>query len=129
MKPKFRAWLKEEYRMTDVNEITFIDGEVYLISDVTGFYAYEEFKLMQSTGLRDKNGKEIFEGDIVKYKSRKGTFADIATYSKFYAFFGLKDDTGDLICSFDWLLENVGKDGFEVIGNIYENPELLEGEE
>ena len=129
MKPKFRAWLKEEYWMTDVREITFFNDEVQMISDVEGFYPYYEFELMQSTGLRDKNGKEIFEGDIVKYKSKKGTFTDIATYSKFYAFFGLKDDTGDLICSFDWLLENVGKDGFEVIGNIYENPELLEGEE
>lgn len=120
MNPKFRAWLKEEKRMTDVNEMTFIDGEAYLISDVTDFYAYEEFKLMQSTGLKDKNGNEIFEGDIVKYKYKKGTFTDIATYSKFYAFFGLKDDTGDLICSFDWLLENIKQDDIEVVGNIYE---------
>lgn len=127
MNPKFRAWLKEEYRMTDVNEITFFNDEVQMISDVEGFYAYDEFELMQSTRLRDRNGMEIYDGDIVKYKSKKGTFTDIATYSKFYAFFGLKDDTGDLICSFDWLLENVGKDGFEVIGNVYENPELLEG--
>lgn len=127
MKPKFRAWLKEEYRMTDVREITFFNDEVQMISDVDGFYAYDEFELMQSTSLFDKNGKEIYEGDIVKYKSKKGTFTDIATYSKFYAFFGLKDDTGDLICSFDWLLENVGKDGFEVIGNVYEKQELLGG--
>lgn len=66
MTPKFRAWLKEEKRMTDVREMTFMYDEVYLISDVTGFYAYEEFKLMQSTGLVDMYDKEIFEGDVLK---------------------------------------------------------------
>nr|DAK63510.1 MAG TPA: YopX protein [Caudoviricetes sp.] len=111
--------------------------DVYPFKDDTLLLSYDEiafdevpaseFILMQSTELKDKNDNEIFEGDIVKYKYKKGTFTDIVTYSKFYAFFGLKDDTGDLICSFDWLLENVGKDGFEVIGNIYENHELLEG--
>lgn len=50
MTPKFRVWLKEEKRMTDVHEMSFIDGEVYLISDVTGFYAYEEFKKWESQG-------------------------------------------------------------------------------
>lgn len=53
MKPKFRAWLKEEYRMTDVREITFFNDEIQMISDVEGFYAYDEFELMQSTGLKD----------------------------------------------------------------------------
>lgn len=120
MNPKFRAWLKEEKRMTDVNEMTFIDGEVYLISDVTDFYAYEEFKLMQSTGLKDKNDNEIFEGDIVKYKLDEKTFTDIASFNKFFACFGLEDDTGDWFCSFDWLLENIKQDDIEVVGNIYE---------
>lgn len=120
MNPKFRAWLKEEKRMTDVNEMTFIDGEVYLISDVTDFYAYEEFKLMQSTGLKDKNDNEIFEGDIVKYKLEEKTFTDIASFNKFFACFGLEDDTGDWFCSFDWLLENIKQDDIEVVGNIYE---------
>lgn len=128
--PKFRAWDKLGRIMLPVGDIDTSYKLVYLEED--NGYRYErdfdEIELMQSTGIKDKNGKEIFEGDVVKYKSKKGTFTDIATYSKFYAFFGLKDDTGDLICSFDWLLENVGKDGFEVIGNIYENPELLGGE-
>lgn len=128
--PKFRAWDKLGNIMLPVGDIDTSYKLVYLEED-NGYRCerdFDEIELMQFTELKDKNGKEIYEGDIVKYKSKKGTFTDIATYSKFYAFFGLKDDTGDLICSFDWLLENVGKDGFEVIGNIYENTELLDGE-
>lgn len=130
MKPKFRAWLKEEYRMTDVNEITFIDGEVYLISDVTGFYAYEEFKLMQSTGLRDKNGKEIFEGDIVKFPEFNGDiYITPVAWDKSCACFGVSF-SGKYPVSFDYLEEFYTElKEIEVVGNIYENPELLEGEE
>ena len=124
MNPKFRAWLKEEKRMTDVNEMTFIDGEVYLISDVTDFYAYEEFKLMQSTGLRDKNGKEIFEGDIVKFTITNGFDYVVDEYGvvnyKQGAFFIVKDFA-------EYLVSYVYTDEIEVICNIYENNELLEG--
>lgn len=127
MKPKFRAWLKEEYRMTDVREITFIDGEVYLISDVTDFYAYKEFKLMQFTGLKDKNDKEIFEGDIVKYKIGWNTFTEEVAYDKNFAGFGVMDAYADAIFSFGKLAEVIDLNSLEAVGNIYENPELLEG--
>lgn len=126
MTPKFRAWLKEEYRMTDVREMTFIDGEVYLISDVTGFYAYEEFKLMQSTGVEDKNGKEIFEGDIVKYKGGWNTFTEEVAYDKNFGGFGVMDADADIIFTFGELFADIDLSSLEVIGNIYENPELLE---
>lgn len=123
--PKFRAWLKEEKRMTDVNEMTFIDGEVYLISDVTDFYAYEEFKLMQSTGLKDKNGKEIFESDIVKFTITNGFDYVVDEYGvvtyKQGAFFIVKDFA-------EYLISYVYTKEVEVIGNVYENQELLEGE-
>lgn len=125
MTPKFRAWLKEEKRMTDVREMTFIDGEVYLISDVTGFYAYEEFKLMQSTGVEDKNGKEIFEGDIVKYKGGWNTFTEEVAYDKNFGGFGVMDADADIIFTFGELFADIDLSSLEVIGNIYENPELL----
>ncbi|MGN0192995.1 MAG: YopX family protein [Candidatus Gastranaerophilaceae bacterium] len=77
--------------------------------------------LMQPTGLRDKHGKLIYEGDIVKIFHVSGTmqgkyFFDVVEWN-------------DLRCRFD--TENYGiiddDDVYEVIGNIYENPELLEG--
>lgn len=128
MNPKFRAWLKEEKRMTDVNEMTFIDGEVYLISDVTDFYAYEEFKLMQSTGLRDKNGMEIYEGDIVKFSDcDDDVYITPVVWGENYACFGVSF-SGKYPVSFDYLEEFYTElKEIEVVGNIWENPELLRG--
>lgn len=128
MIPKFRAWLKEEQRMVDVREMTFMYDEVYLISDVTGFYAYEEFKLMQSTGLFDKNGKEIFEGDIVKYKAGCNTYTEEVAYDKNFGGFGVRDAKADIIFTFGEVFEDINISFLEVIGNIYDNPGLLEGE-
>lgn len=129
MKPKFRAWLKEEYRMTDVREITFFNDEIQMISDVEGFYAYDEFELMQSTGLKDKNGNEIFEGDIVKFSDcDDDVYVTHVVWDKNYACFGVS-----FSCGFQYYLDYLEEfytelKDIEVIGNIYENQELLEGE-
>lgn len=121
--PKFRAWVKDEKRMTDVHEMTFIDGEVYLISDITGFYAYEEFKLMQSTGLKDKNGNEIYEGDIVRFTLTDGfsyvVGEDGMVKYKIGAFYILNGLT-------EYLISNINTKDIEVVGDIYNNLELLE---
>lgn len=124
MVPRFRAWDRIKKRMFLVLEI---DYENRLVSDETYWNTipFDDVKLMQFTELKDKNGKEIFEGDIVKYKLEEKTFTDIASFNKFFACFGLKDDTGDWFCSFDWLLENIKQDDIEAVGNVYENPELL----
>lgn len=129
MKPKFRAWLKEEYRMTDVREITFFNDEIQMISDVEGFYAYDEFELMQSAGLKDKNGKEIFEGDIVKFSDcDDDVYVTPVVWDKNYACFGVSFSGGYPI-SFDYLEEFYTElKDIEVVGNIYENHELLGGE-
>lgn len=130
MKPKFRAWLKEEYRMTDVREITFFNDEVQMISDVDGFYAYDEFELMQSTSLFDKNGMEIYEGDIVKFSDcDDDVYITPVVLDKNYACFGVSF-SGKYPVSFDYLEEFYTElKDIEVVGSIYENPELLEGEE
>lgn len=126
MIPKFRAWLKEEYRMTDVREITFFNDEIQMISDVEGFYAYDEFELMQSTCLFDKNGNEIFEGDIVKFSDcDDDVYVTPVVWDKNYACFGVSF-SGKYPMSFDYLEEFYTElKDIEVVGNIYENPELL----
>ena len=141
MVPKFRFFGKVadgEMRMVLAESIDFKNGFVYysyheytvegddhLYGDVIGF---EDCVLMQSTGLFDKNGKEIFEGDIVKYKDGCNTFTEEVAYDKNFAVFGVLDAYVDIIFSFGELAEDIDLHSLEVIGNIYENPELLEGE-
>ena len=88
------------------------------------YFDIREMPLMQYTGLKDKNGKEIYEGDIVQIKIREHIFIGVIQYKEQYAQFVItKTNTiahecealGDYIT--DWL---------EVIGNIYENPKILE---
>jgi uncharacterized phage protein (TIGR01671 family) len=125
MTPKFRAWDKETQTMLDVSLIDFkksvLIGEHWEFGE-TNFINFDEIELMQSTGLKDKNGKEIFEGDIVDYKGREAVVKWHGSYASFiYRFVdGLKERVSEqdplfLACY-----------NFEVIGNIYENPELSE---
>lgn len=122
MIPKFRAWLKNDKEMIDVDEIFFDNGKLDFIGDgITFMRTADEIELMQSTGLFDRNGKEVFIGDIIKCtrgcshevyleKEYGGTFIGgmPAIYLK------------GLLSGYAWTEHE------EIIGNIYENPELLE---
>lgn len=128
MIPKFRAWTEE-------GEVMYYD--VYPFKDDTLLLSYDEisfdevpasdFILMQSTGLFDKNGNEIFEGDIVRYECCPEIYVEEVIYDNKHCNFGTIDKDGETF-SFDALISDIHVGCFEVVGNKYENPELLEGE-
>jgi len=112
---KFRAW----------------DGKQMCIKEMQTYFAgyglmFDHFEhpvaLMQYTGLKDKNGKEIYEGDILdkKWKWEVIYFAD--------GFIG-KHETPNNSMPLHTLIQHRERAGcsIEIIGNVYENPELLEG--
>lgn len=124
--PKFRAWVKAEKRMIKVCEIGYAADKIHFIRDENySFYLVDEIELMQSTGLKDKNGKEVYENDIIKDSE---DFIAQVVYNEEYVGFGLNYNTANLIDSFDVTFEelkNEYQNTFEIIGNIYENKDLL----
>jgi uncharacterized phage protein (TIGR01671 family) len=112
---KFRAWDKELGRMFDFNRLVVIAGRIEI-----DFHPYLEAKtwnrleLMQFTGLKDKNGKEIYEGDVIRMKS---TGARTIHEVKF------RD--GSFEVSLIPIQHAFVRTDPEIIGNIYENPDLL----
>ena len=126
MKPKIRAWTEEGKAMY-YDVYPFKDDTLLLSYDGIAFdeVPASDFILMQSTGLLDKNGNKIFDGDIVKYKDGCYTYTEEVAYNKNFAGFGVRDANADVILTFWLLAENVDLSSLEVVGNIYENPELL----
>ena len=128
MIPKFRAWHNELGRMMSISYMWFnVDslGEIGLNDAVMNDYitvSPDEIELMQSIGLKDKNGKEIFEGDIVDYKGREAVVKWHGSYASFI--YRFVDGLQERVSKWDPLF--LAYYNFEVIGNIYENPELLE---
>lgn len=122
---RFRVWLPDPdvEKMLRVKALIFENDKTRCMCG----YAYdfyledEDATIMQSTGLFDKNGKEIFEGDIlsskiypvngvVEYRTKSGMLVNCLKEYSYYEYLG-----------------NVASDR-EIIGNIYENPELLEAD-
>ena len=128
MIPKFRAWDKLDKEIYGVEEINWFNGEFDFIGDgITFKRDAEDVELMQSTGLKDKNGKEIFEGDIIAIEVEEietPINAKIFQNNKIgVLMFHVFEDNEDV--PMVELLED-NSVAFAVIGNIYENPELLE---
>lgn len=123
MIPRFRAWDKLDKEIYEVEDISWFNGEFDFIGDgITFKRDADDVELMQSTGLKDKNGKEIFEGDIVDYKGRKAVVKWHGSYASFiYRFVDELQERKS-----EWKPLYLAYYRFEVIGNIYENNELLD---
>lgn len=131
---KFRAWDKELKKMYLVRGINFsfpnqvflrtklVKGGCYHNDEYDYYQSLDSVELMQFTGLHDKNGKEIWEGDIVLvpnlgYDPSEGDNPCLLLTVGF--------DLGSFIIGDDFMSEFDFINDVEVLGNIYENPELL----
>ena len=125
MIPKFRAWDTHEDVMNRVDYIDFANGIVGLSNENVKDYEQpiHRVKFMQSTGLKDKNGVEIFEGDVISELSEQGEdwanhiLAEVVWHK--VGFYGKEKGHEP-----EYPITEFVKG--EVIGNIWENPELLE---
>ena len=112
---RFRLWdnrLKELYKS---DEITIqIKGQEILACHSSSLHQFIDNVLMQSTGLKDKNGNEIYEGDIIKGPYDTGIIGYVMVVGevKYYLLEGFQLKQFDL-------------NRTEILGNVYENPELL----
>lgn len=138
MAPKFRCWFKDTgtqaAHMVEWHELR----EFKALGDLLKYSGENKlFHLMQSTGLKDKNGVEIFEGDILKCTS--GIYTNLGAtgtgeYEETIKQVVWKDDSwGTRVISSNLTSKGAEKSGLvisakyaEVIGNIHENPKLLE---
>ena len=113
---KFRAWDKENKEMV---EVELLGKKVLLIKDGE-WENIEDFEVMQYTGLKDKNGKEIYEGDLLKHPT--GVVAEIKYENDVASFVAVYTANDDM--EMNHLDREIIKK-CEVVGNIFENPELL----
>ena len=121
MIPKFRAFLKDTNQVLDVEIIFFKLCTVKLTNDK--FYEFEDIILMQSTGVYDKHGIEIFKGDIVKIIYDGKPFTGVVVYDLGEADFKATNNHEDYGNNFQYL--TVGE-SIEVIGNVHQHSKLLE---
>ena len=145
---KFRAWDEKEKcwvvgfaihqngMFSDWAGCKEVNGKCYADANWEQLKNIPHIKIMQYTGLKDKNGKEIYEGDILLCTGKKGYWPERETVYKKSVIewwqshcnlgYRLRDGRGKTLMVKPSSLRTMQ---VEVIGNIYENPELLEGEE
>lgn len=146
---KFRAWDREHHHMYanayPFEHLVYVelpqdDPEVqkreHLMMDVNGKWFYwiigKDITLMQFTGLKDKYDKEIWESDIVKFRHPDGNYGTgevrYGRANGAFGFFLPHEGTGITVpvLNFMGTMSAAATYDFEVLGNIYENPELIE---
>lgn len=113
---KFRAWLEKEKKMINVEQLDcLLDGKPIVCQSDNGsppFFNLGELPIMQYIGSEDINGKEMYEGDILKIDKEENV---AILYDENNCCFTLNTDS-----DFNPCLSR-----YEVIGNIYQNPEFL----
>lgn len=130
MIPRFRAWDKEFKEMVQVYALVF-DEQIIKATYKNGNVVKEDIKnyvLMQSTGLRDKNGKGIFEGDILKV-TNLSSWLEVVSFNKDKAMFVSKETERKVEETPLYDLFNTDIFEIEIIGNIHTNSELAEVEQ
>lgn len=137
--PKFRVWDKDNKYMeyTDKNLVVCFSDEGVEVTDHTTFshscISMENFELMQSTGLKDIGGAEIHEGDIVKVLvqdiepkiMKDKMYVGVVVYKQ--GTFDIKNSENTYLGIIPQMYMSDIDCVFRILGNIYENPELLEG--
>ena len=127
MIPNFRAWDKESKKMIDVDILNWNNGEVDFIGDgITFMLKANDIALMQSTGLFDKNGKEIFEGDILSIETDEENVKVEVSWDSKHALFAFESKKYNEKEPLAELFED-NPYPFKIIGNIWEDGELLDG--
>ncbi|EAG1228020.1 hypothetical protein A9D73_10765 [Listeria monocytogenes] len=120
---EYRAFVKETKKMLPVTDLCFNETEAAGVSGCgnanctlcVDWYSFDDVVLMQYTGLKDKNGKKIFEGDI--------------GWDEHNECYGVvKFEEGKVLYVWENIAEDLQEvaDGIEICGNIHENPELME---
>ena len=126
MIPRFRVWDTVKKAMSEVQAIVYTEENVYPIyfKEIRRYIPFSEAILMQSTGLFDKNDKEIFENDIVEWEDKDTgqLVRGIVKYDTELGFWGMTDVRFNNLTAIGYLANQ----RVTVLGNICENPELVE---
>ena len=131
MIPKFRAWdttnkemFKDTFAITESGQVVVVEQES--VASSPDYVFVDHLVIMQSTGLVDKNGKEIFEGDVLELKDCGETIGNVKVYwDDSLALFQLDAIIVDEKAPIYKVVDDENY-SYIVVGNIYENPELLE---
>lgn len=132
MTPKFRAWdsakkemFKDTFAITESGQVVVVEQES--VASSPDYVFVEHLVIMQSTGLRDKNDKEIFDGDVLEIEDEGEVLGNAKlTWDKERAVFMIEGISVDDIVPFHEIASDEKSYSYRVVGNVYENPELLE---
>lgn len=128
---RYRAWdsvkkemFKDTFAITESGQVVVVEQES--VASSPDYVFVDHLVIMQSTGLKDKNGKDIFEGDVLEIEDEGEVLGNAKlTWDKERAVFMIEAISVDDIAPFHEILSDESY-SYRVVGNVYENPELLE---